>query len=383
VSHHYSHRGTGLRPRRILSYWQECAKQAKQPDNPYQAIIKAEHMTGALKTYARQAAEDIAKEYDLEYKGLQELLYHFAKLTPRISRKLPRSKIEEKIQEYVDSLNEVDRYPWLQSSIPEIMEILYKVGVIGIPTTIKKDKSIDWSSVCYATKDPDKTVHAYGTIVIHPAFWNWITNIETETALRRDYSQNLYSEFSRAIINMVEKILVNIKNKQRLDEDEIEYILAKFLALVNLVLEYRSFPETIDRTVGDLVIKKLDLSLSLLTKTVLFPGVGENLREAVIAKMHENYRHIMLKYPPSPGTRRNNILFNDLETFKLKKQEAGLLEFFDENKLPIFTRLSLTSPDVDAIAAFQKSLEGEGELNYTVVEIALKALRSLQERSKE
>jgi len=371
----------GLRPRRILSYWHECAKQAGQPDQPYQAIIRAEHMTSALKEFARETAQDIAKEYDLEYQGLFDLLQNFATLSPRIARKIPRAKFAQKIQIYLDGLKPEKTYDWLKLEMFEILDILYKVGIIGLPPTISKEKNINWSSVSYVTENQDQTVHAHRTIFIHPSFWNWITNIETETMLRREYSYNLYGEFNKAIIELVEKILIKIRNGHKIDEAEAEYILAKFLALVNLVLEYRNYPETLDKLLATTVISKLEKSLSLFTRTVLFPGIGEESRKDVMDELQDFYRQKVLKHSPAPGTRRNNIIFNDPDLFLSKKQEVdSSTTRFREIKLPLFTRSSFTTPEVDSITDFRKSLEEKDGLNDAVVN-ALRVWKSLQNRS--
>ncbi len=346
---------TKLRPRQVLLYWQICAnKTDAYQDRPYQATLSADHLTEGLKTYALEVATDIAKEYDLEYKGLFELLRHLAANSQTIHRISTRKNLVKNITAYLSSPSSDNQRPeWMQKSPLDILNILYQVGVIGLPIYVNiRDKKIDWLNTWYVNADPYKSVNAYDTIVIHPSFWNWITDVHIETLLRRRYLFNLYDSYSNSI-QALQSSLQNILFSKYSLRNEHEEHIGRFLVMTKFVLEYAIYPETIDAKLAKDIVDRTSRSLEIFSGTVFCPAEKSELRRFKVTEMADFYSKTMLDHIPT--YRRNNIKYN--ENTKFIENKNGLEQEYRERIVsPWLSGHVLSSTEYDMLERFYGSL---------------------------
>lgn len=308
---------TERRPREILLLWQSASESADS-GSLYSAKLTAQNLVDGLKKYSTsKLPEDIGTEYEIEFPKIKLLLSHLKDKRGSITRVLLKDVFREKIVDFIYSIPEDERPEWIERGFDNILKILFHVGIIGIlPDEEHYDP--DWPHAQYAADDPDKSLESSNKLVFRPAFWNYLTNIKTETDQTRLYILNLYREL-QFYTSTLDELIDSISDADN-TQKYFEMILGRFLVTCDLVERFKRYPEPSDWDVWNKVSEnikiiydkfkntpfcsnkvELDRMIATFRKVIMLENKGdfeeisfvslENFSEYTIDNM--DYRHAM------------------------------------------------------------------------------------------
>ena len=268
---------TEKRPREIIYLWQTCSKEAGQDDKPYSTLLSPQHIITGLKKYSTgDLPEDIGAEYELEFPGIRFLLRAFSDNKGLITRIVSKHVLKKIISEYINSIADEQRPKWVASSSNQVLRYLFQIGIFGLPSG-NIDLHDNWPKVSYVKDNPDRSIDDVEFVVIRPAFWNFMTNIKSETLRRRQYALSLFKELFFHTYTL----------ENQLDEESpgatLEMVLACFFSIGAMVKTYNGFPEHRDWEILLNVNRGLDLVWNKLISTPFCPYSGDGRKLALEA----------------------------------------------------------------------------------------------------
>jgi hypothetical protein len=307
---------TERRPREIIYLWQACASKAKSADQPYSVALSPHHLIAGLKEYTTEALiEDICAEYELEFPGINRLLNEFMEKRITITRILPKQNLQDIIDKYIESHEDEPLPFWLEEGKADrVIRYLFQMGILGIPTA-DSDIDDDWPIAIYARNrnDTDKSIDDSEYIVIRPAFWNYMTNIRTETKRRRQFIISIYQELQK-----LSQELGNQLSSSDLGFN-LEVALARFISVAGLIGEFNKYPEHIDWDILQEVKQELKLVWDKFKNTPFFPKTNGD-EKIILNVMSEKIRSIVIQKLPSLDD--PDIVYTKLEDLKNKIEES-------------------------------------------------------------
>jgi hypothetical protein len=297
---------TERRPREILLLWQSASAHVDSGEL-YSTKLTAQNLVDGLRDYTiSQLPTDIGTEYEAEFPGIKSLLAHLRDNRESTTRVVSKKTFSGLIGKFIYDIEEAKRPDWINKGSGNIIKILFHVGIIGI---LPSDEPYDhnWPRAQYAKDNPDKSLENSPEIVIRPAFWNYLTNIKTETYKRRLFLLNLYRELQSSTNNLVE-ILDSYDNTR-----DLEFALGRFLVLCDLVDKFSGHPEPSDWEVWTKVYENLQ---SLYGKFRNTPFCASKVE---LDRMIEEYKKVILEAAPSGY--ENNVSFISLDKFTRKTKD--------------------------------------------------------------
>ena len=237
---------TAYRPRQIIILWRKCAELANQEHNAFSISFDEDLIVHGFQQYSiTTLPDDIAEEYSSEYKFLDELLEYIAANKGDVERIVSRTDLNNLIQQFHGKLSRHGKKipNWLSGGpkniTNDVVEVLYKTGIIGIPGPYRES---DWLDHDHVYSKPTLNTTHYEEIYIRPHMWTFLTNVQEEIVRRRKYIFSLFSELKNTVADLDH--LLNNQNKSQ--QQEFAYALARFLAISYRIKNYSGYPEPLD-----------------------------------------------------------------------------------------------------------------------------------------
>jgi len=293
---------TEKRPREILLLWKDCTIAAGNEDDIYTTPLESQHLVDGLKKYSTKALpDDISNEYELEFPGIEKLIASIADNYTAIPRVVAKEQLEKIILNYVYKTDPAKRPPWLIPDKNHVIKILFQTGIVGIPDGDFIDEN--WPKANFSKEKTSYGIESASNLVIRPAFWNHLTNIEVETKNRRIYIRSLYTELQKYAMRAADMFAL-AKNDPR----NFEMILGRFFALCDMVDNFNKYPEPADWNIWTVVDEKIRFIYSKFITTPLCSNRTE------LSRLIEFYKKVVLQ-KNIPTTVNDETLFVDFHVF--------------------------------------------------------------------
>jgi hypothetical protein len=266
-------RFAGYRPRQVILLWHSCAEKAGGKDHPYNIILNEDQIIEGFREYSIGILpEDISEEYVAEYGGLKDMLNYFAIHREDISRELSHDSLTMLLNSFVEEYkrhNKRQEPKWMQSGVDEMIDTLYDIGLIAIPT---ERRDTDWPKLRHVYEEPFIKASTFPILFIRPPMWNFITNIQNETRLRRIYIKNLYSKLKESMVSLTNML----DTKESRSNLSFELEICHFLVLGKLIRDYVRYPEPIDWRIWNDTCQAIDRTWGALGQLAAWQIIDGN-----------------------------------------------------------------------------------------------------------
>jgi len=272
---------SGGKIRSLIKLWEKCAQEAGNKDSPFRERLSGTHMVEGLKVYSSAVLSgEIGKEYAIEYPEVQSLLVFLRKKKHRITRVMSRNKLKNIIREYIRANDNLPEWLTLQN-VDLAIKALFDMGIVGIPKGLAIDE--DWPNAKYKSYKVEEKFTTSEEIeqsmltqskflIINPAFWYYMTNIQEEILFRRKYVYKLYElleEFTKDFASDLKQL--SMKNSK----SELDVSLGKFLVVCNYLKEFSGAPEPHDWEIWQDVLNRINTVETKIEELLFGDQTGE------------------------------------------------------------------------------------------------------------
>ncbi len=265
------------RPRRAMLIWQKAVK-ATHSDmliKPFDVkLTEEEFFTGYTDYVSEDLVSEISKEHELDYPKIELFFQYWSTKKDHVERITKQEKIQDIIGEFLESQTAQDlkqEIDWLNKSKHEILQILYRIGVIGVLRTHQENIKI-WpisDQVYFVESKHDIQVKDYPFVIIRPILWTPLTNMEPDTTQKRKYLATAYQVLHNHLQYVDSQIESLSSDNLSRDPQAFEYVFACFFVLGQRIREFIEYPEPSDWAKWSCVFERINACWDAFAESVL------------------------------------------------------------------------------------------------------------------
>jgi hypothetical protein len=327
--------------------WHSCAEKAGGKDHPYNIVLTEDQIIDGFRRYSLDILpEDIAKEYEAEYSGLQGLLQYFATHRESINKEIPIEVLAGLIEGFIADYRKNSKQTepdWMQNGAEKVIDTLYNIGLISIPV---EQKDTDWPKHRHVYKEPFVKASGASRFYIRPPMWNFMTNIQNETLQRRNYMLKLYSNLKKSAEALTD--LLDLKEQR--NQWMLESRLCQFLSVGKLIKEYVRYPEPVDWRNWSDVCAAIDETWAALSRLAAWQAADRESAISRIDSLTDSLLPIVIKNYPGTLSQLQPPEFEKSEALKNEDQYAQTiaplrpwLNLYESSDQPQVTQMFYTS----------------------------------------